>query len=157
MRKSLSYSVISLLLIVVVGWSFGCRDDVVVPIPPSLIGDYTGSYAMMQISGVDTLVDTTQLVDFRFTDKTYNMKILPPAEELRFFCDCAGDYTLENGVQFIETDGNLTNKVCTPANNPTGSFGLDRSTLPDTMLIKQDLTDGGVRRIKTLKLVKDTP
>ena len=155
MRKRVGLLAITAGLIAGLVWSLGCRDDVFVPFPEDLAGDYTGYYSLLQIEGVDTVVDTTQMVDFRFTTASYNMKFILPTEEIRFFCDAAGLYELENGVQFMEEDPNLTNKVCTPDNNPTGSFGLDQSSIKDTIVIKQDLTEEGVRKIKTLKLSPD--
>jgi hypothetical protein len=155
MRKRVGLLAITVGLIAGLVWSLGCRDDVFVPFPENLAGDYTGYFTLLQIEGVDTVVDTTQMVDFRFTTASYNMKLILPTEEIRFFCDCAGTYKLENGVQFAEDDPNLTNKVCTPANNPNGFFGLDQSSIEDTIVIKQDLTDEGVRKIKTLKLSRD--
>jgi hypothetical protein len=156
MRKSVGFLAIAVGLIVGLSWSLGCRDDIVVPFPPTLAGDYTGTYRYVEISsGINTLVDTTQTVDWRFTNTTYNMKVVLPTEEVRFFCDCAGDYELVSGVQLIETDDNLTNKVCTPLHNPKGAFGLDQSSIQDTILIAQDLTEESIRRIKVLKLTLD--
>lgn len=146
---------IAALLAVSFTWSEGCRKDVEVPFPPSLAGQYAGIYSIQVIDGIDTLVDTAQYVTFRFTSATYNMNLNEKLQDpgTQFFCDVLGEYDLENGVQFNELDDNVTNKVCTPAHNPIGAFGLNQNTGTDTIIIKQDATnESGIRSIKTLQL-----
>ena len=156
MRNKAGFILIVALLMIALTWSVGCRKDVEVPFPPTLIGAYSGIYSILVVDGIDTLVDTLQYVTFRFTNSTYLMKLDKKLqdESSQFFCDVEGEYKLESGVQFDELDDNLTNKVCTPGHNPTGAFGLNQSTGTDTIRIKQDIVnDDGVRSIKTLELV----
>lgn len=155
MKKGAGFFFILVLLAAVLVWLPACRNDINVPYPDTLANDYEGIYAYMEIDGIDTVVDTANYVIFRFTKVAYFLTVNPKleSEESSYFCDCEGLYELENGVQFLEEDGNRTNKVCTPDNNPQGSFGLNQNTGTDTMLIKQDNTEGGIRKIKVLKLV----
>lgn len=154
MKRSVGLWVILVLLVSAVTWVISCRDDINVPFPPSLIGDYEGIYSYMEIdNGIDTIMDTSQLVTFRFTDEVYLMTMdggIP--EELRVFCDVEGVYELENGVQMTVTDENRTNKVCTFNQNPFGSFGLDQTT--DTIRMRHDSTgEGGVRIIRLIRMI----
>jgi len=156
MRNKTGFILIVALLAIALTWSVGCRKDVEVPFPPTLIGEYTGTYSLFAIDGIDTLIDTLQYVTFRFTNTTYIVKLNEKLQDegTLFFCFSEGEYVLENGVTFIETDENLERHVCTPAHNPTGAFGLNQSTGTDTIIVKQDATDSlGIRNIKTLKLV----
>ncbi len=159
MRNKAGFILIITLMVIAISWSVGCRKDVEVPFPPTLIGEYTGTYTLLAVDGIDTLIDTLQYVTFRFTNSTYIVKLNKKLQEVStlFFCFSEGEYVLENGVTFIETDENLERHVCTPAHNPTGAFGLNQSTGTDTIIIKQDVTDSlGGRSIKTLKLVIET-
>jgi len=156
MRNKAGFILVIALLAIALTWSVGCRKNLEVPFPETLIGAYTGVYSILLVDGIDTLVDTLQYVTFRFTNTTYLMKLDKKLQDegSQFFCDVEGDYKLESGVQFEELDDNLTNKVCTPAHNPTGGFGLNQSTGTDTIRIKQDIVDDdGIRSIKTLELV----
>jgi hypothetical protein len=144
------------LLAIALTWSVGCRKSLDVDFPKTLIGEYTGTYTLLAIDGIDTLVDTLQFVTFRFTNSTYIVKLNEKLQQrgTLFFCFSEGEYAMENGVIFNETDENLERDVCTPAHNPRGSFGLNQSTGSDTIVIKQDVIDSlGIRNIKTLKLV----
>ena len=159
MRNKAGFILIVALLTIALTWSVGCRKDVEVDFPPTLIGAYSGIYSILVVDGIDTLVDTLQYVNFRFTNSTYLMKLNEKLQDpgTQFFCDVEGEYKLESGVQFDELDDNLTNKVCTPAHNPFGGFGLNQNTGTDTIRIKQDIVDDdGVRSIKTLELVLET-
>lgn len=155
MRMRAGTVAVFLLLLVVLAWAIGCRDDVIVPFPETLIGDYTGTISLMQIDGVDTVTDTTNEVTVRFTNKTYVLKVVAE-DDLLYFCSSSGDYTLENGVLFVENEDNLDAQVCTPDDNPRGFFGLDQTSLAPRIQIKQDQTVDGIRNIKTLLLEKVT-
>jgi hypothetical protein len=125
------------------------------PFPPSLIGDYEGIYSYTEIDyGIDTIVDTSQLVTFRFTNDLYLMTIdatIP--ETLRVFCDVEGVYELLDGVQLTITDPNRTGAVCIYSWNPFGFFGLDQTM--DTVRMRHDSIDsGGLRIIKIIRMLK---
>lgn len=158
MKRSAVVLIIVVLLGLSLVWLGGCRDDVTVPFPESLTGNYVGIYSLLRVNGIDTIIpDTTNSIILRFTQSTYNIKVDETIDggDRRFFCDAEGGYSLTNGIQFTEEDGNLTNKVCTPGDNPTGSFGLDQSTLKDTILMTQVSTDSlNVQTTKTIKITR---
>jgi len=154
MKRSVSFWIILLVLAMVASWVVSCRDDIEVPFPPSINGNYTGIYRFIEIeNGVDTNTDTTQLVEFRFRTGDYSMVMDGSiAESLRVFCDVLGEYELGNGVDMEITDSNFTRGVCTQYWGPGGYFGLDQTT--DTMRMLNDFTDSvGVRFVKQLRLV----
>ncbi len=151
MRRFGIVSIFVLLAISVV-WISGCRDDLLVPFPPSLEGDYTGTFELLRINGIDTIDDTTNNVAVRFTNTTYNIKIVVD-DSLLYFCSSSGEYALQNGVEFKEEEDNLEQKVCTPKDNLRGFFGLDQSNLDGVVVMKQDQPDeDGNRVIKTLTI-----
>ena len=159
MRNKAGFILIAALLAIALAWSVGCRKSLEVDFPETMIGEYTGTYSMLAINGIDTLVDTLQFVTFRLTNSTYIVKLNEKLQQRStlFFCFSEGEYVLENGVTFNETDENLERDVCTPAHNPRGSFGLNQSTGSDTIVIKQDAIDSlGIHSIKTLKLVLES-
>jgi len=154
MKKSVSIWVLLLVLVFTSSWILSCRDDVVIPFPPSVVGNYTGIYQFVEIQGgVDTVVDTTQLIEFVFRKAVFSMDIdgsIP--ESLRVFCDVQGEYELGNGVDMTITDSNYTRGVCTQYWGPGGYFSLDLTT--DTVRMLNDQLDSlGVRRIRLLKIV----
>jgi len=155
MRMKAGTVAVFLLFSIVLIWGIGCRDDVNVPFPETLIGDYEGTMSLMQIDGVDTVTDTTNQVTMRFTNKTYVLKVVAE-DDVLYFCSSSGDYTLENGVLLVEGEDNLDAQVCTPDDNPRGFFGLDQTSLAPKIQMKQDLAVDGVRNIKTLLLEKVT-
>lgn len=148
---------ISILLVVgAAALTVGCRDDREVPFPPSLIGDYTGIYSYLELDQAgDTVVDTSQLITFRFTADDYQMEIdesIP--ESLRVFCDNLGPYELDNLVMLdcMGDDCNYTRGVCTQDWNPTGVFGLDQTS--DTLRLNQEVTNpDGTRERRLLRLL----
>jgi len=77
-----------------------CSNPSEVEPPPAITGNYTGIYSYTEIhNGVDTVIDTTQLIEFIFRQQEFSMDIngsIP--ESLRVFCDVAGEYELGNGV-----------------------------------------------------------
>jgi hypothetical protein len=157
MRKAVSYWIILLVLSLVASWAVSCRDDLEIPLPPSINGNYDGIYRFIEIeNGIDTVTDTTQLIDFRFRDGDYSMVMDGGiAESLRVFCDVLGTYELGNAVDMAISDSNFTRGVCTQYWGPGGYFGLDQTT--DTMRLLNDDTDTstGVRMIRQLRLVLD--
>ena len=155
MRMRVGAAVIFLLAGIALTWVIGCRNDINVPYPETLIGDYEGTYSLMQIQGIDTITDTTNSITVRFTNTTYVIKVVATDEKL-FFCSSSGEYKLENGVEFVQDEGNLDAQVCTPDNNPMGFFGLDQASLAPLIQIKQDASVDGVRNIKTLLIEKST-
>ncbi len=154
MKKSVSIWVILLVAMFASSWVLSCRDDVEVPFPPSIVGNYTGIYQFIEIhGGVDTVVDTTQLIEFQFRQNEYIMDMdgtIP--ESTRVFCDVMGEYTLGNGVEMSITDSNYTRRVCTGYWSPGGYFSLNLTS--DTVRLFSDFTDtAGVQMIRSLRLV----
>ncbi len=148
------------ILVLLLGASLfiSCRDDVEVPFPPSINGNYVGTYHLMIIkNGVDTLPDTSQSIEFTFRKPEFSMDIestIP--ESLRVFCDVLGTYVLGNGVDLTVTDSNYTRGVCTQDWAPGGYFSLDQTT--DTLKLYHDVTTttagNSVRVIKDIRLLR---
>lgn len=155
MKKVLSAWMATLLVSLTAAVVVSCRDDIEVPFPPSINGDYEGVYRFIEIcNGVDTVTDTTQCVIFRFRKPEYSMDMCGDiAESLRVFCDVLGEYVLGNGVEMNILDSNYTRGVCTQYWGPGGTFGLNQTT--DTLRLLHDSTDaeGGCRYVKQVKLL----
>ncbi len=153
MKRIASFWMVLLAVVLVASFIVSCRDDIEVPLPPSINGDYTGIYQFIEIeNAVDTVTDTTQVIEFRFRNGDYDMVMDGTiAESLRVFCDVMGEYVLGNGVAMTIMDSNFTRGVCTQYWGPGGYFGLDQTT--DTMRLLHDSIDGGSRYIKRLRLV----
>jgi hypothetical protein len=109
-----------------------------------------------EIRNEDTVLDSLQEIEWRFTNATYNMRAVLASEDDRFFCDATGDYSLGDlGVQLDETDPNTGSHECVAGYNPFGFFDLDQTSLRDTILLTQDLTVDSVRTLKVIKLTLD--
>lgn len=164
MKKVLTFIVV-LAGVSTSAWIISCRNDVIVPDPPTLIGDYKGIYSYLELDGVDTVVVKGQYITMRFTssffqmrwDETVNLALYPDTVKTRNFCDIDGDYTLNNGVQFIVLDSSTTPVVCRESQNPYGSFALDQSRVEtiDTTYMNQILQDpvSGNQLRRTIRLV----
>ena len=158
MFRAASLWAMVLVLVLAASLIVSCRDDVEVPLPPSINGNYVGIYHMVEIvNSVDTNIDTTQAIEFMFRKPDFSMDIDPMIpESLRVFCDVLGTYVLGNGVTMTVTDSNYTRGVCTEYWAPGGFFNLDQTT--DTVRLKFDVTtnvDGDlVRVVKELKLLR---
>ncbi len=155
MKRSVGLWVILVLLVSALTWVVGCRNDIDVPFPESLIGDYEGIYLYRAIeNGIDTIVDTSQLVTFWFTNDVYLMtKDGTIPESLRVFCDVEGIYEIENGFQLTIVDPNRSRGVCTFDQNPFGSYGLDQTS--DTIRMRHDSTgENGVRLIRYIRMIR---
>jgi len=157
MKRAVTFWIVVLGFSLIAGLYVSCRDDVEVPLPPSINGNYTGIYRFVRIeNGVDTNVDTSQLVEVRFRKPDFSMDIdgsIP--EELRVFCDVIGTYELGNGVAITITDSNSTRGVCTQYWGPGGYFGFDYTT--DTLKLLHDssfVDNSGtsVRLVKNLRV-----
>jgi len=134
-----------------------CRDDVTVPFPPTINGRYVGYYSLQKIelTSLDTLIDTSQLVLCTFKDGSFAMVKDGSIEESdRVFCDVEADYELGNGVEMTITNPNFTRGVCTEEWGPDGYFGLDQTT--DTMRLLHDVNDNTYRWVKLFRLVSKT-
>jgi len=130
---------------VVVSILLGCPDpdDTVGSPPASLIGLYEGTYTYREICGVDTNRNSTQAIIMRFTNTSYSIVMDTTVQDTeRVFCDVMGEYELIGGCNFMQTDSNLTNMICTPHQNPYGSFGVDLpDSVGDVLRFFQDLAD----------------
>ena len=155
MKKVVVLWVAVLLLSLVAGLVVSCRDDVEVPLPPSIRGSYEGIYRHIEVqNGTDTVTDTTQCVVFFFRKDEYSMDMCSEIpESLRVFCDVLGTYELGNGVAMTITDPNYTRGVCTEDWGPDGTFGLDQTT--DTLKLLHDSieTQSGTHFISQIKLL----
>jgi len=131
-----------------------CSNPSEVEPPPAITGNYTGIYSYTEIhNGVDTVIDTTQLIEFIFRQQEFSMDIngsIP--ESLRVFCDVAGEYELGNGVDLTCDLSNWPDSCGDTAMYPSGYFSLDMTT--DTIRMLNDKLDSlGVRRVRDLRIV----
>lgn len=147
-------------LSIVLAWVAGCRKDIYIDPPPTIVGKYKGTYSYREDDHNELTpnIDTSQFVKVTFTADTWLMYLdaAKTPEKDRMACDCNGDYTLENGVQLVLVDSNSTNKVCTYGWLPAGAFQLIRNQA-DTLcplLIQQAFDDvkTNLRIYKTLCL-----
>ena len=113
----------------------GCADDVFVEPPPSLIGDYDGTFSVK----VGNTPAVTQEVNWRFTTATYQMRVSDASPDT-ICCNSAGEYTLSSNVELNEINPVLDPFVCNQEGNPKGVFGLDQSKT-DTVLLKRVSND----------------
>jgi hypothetical protein len=157
MRGFAKFWVVLVVLVLAVALTLGCRDDVVVPEPPTINGHYSGIYSLLKINlnSLDTTIDTSQAVDCTFKDGDFTMDKSGTVDEAdRVFCDIEATYVLTNGVEITVTDSNYTRGVCTQEWCPAGYFGLDQTT--DTMRLLHDVSEDSIRWVKLLKLVNAT-
>ncbi len=154
MKKSVGLWIVLLFLALGFSWIVGCRDDINVPFPPSLIGDYHGTYAYQEVVGIDTNVLEEDLITFRFTSSDFSMyKDSSIPESMRVFCDVSGEYSLEDGVLMTLIDSSLTPVTCFLSWGPNGFFGLDQTT--DTVKLTQVINDEGTEVTTRLRLLRD--
>ena len=147
-----------LMIAVVTGLIYlgsSCCDCPPRPFQPSINGNYTGTYQYVEINAVDTIVDTSQLIDFRFRDGEFLMLLDSTIlESSRVFCDVSGEYILGRGVDMKITDSNYSDRICEATWGPDGFFGLNQPA--DTMTLLRDFTDStGIRIIQKLRLVME--
>lgn len=166
MRRSAALIALLVISAVSIGIITGCRDDVLVEPPESLIGRYTGIYTLVEVAnGIDTVDFRSQFIRFTFFSNSYILRwdqgptAAPPDDtsstNIRYFCGSDGDYALESGVQFVVVDPSPIPAVCTQDDNPEGAFALIQSN-PDTIFIIQVFTnDKGNAETRTLRLVPE--
>ena len=147
MKKLVGLAALILLLALVLA----CRKDVFVEPPPSLTGDYIGSYTW----DPDDAPAVTQPITWRFSSNGYSMyydeesDTRPPDQKAQNFCNTLGNYELVNGVQLSPTDWNVNSDLCQDSLGPFGTFQLDQST--DTVKMTQYNSERG--ETKTIKLL----
>jgi len=123
------------VVVALVGVFIGCADDVFVEPPPSLIGDYVGTYSFK----VGNTPAVEQEVNWRFTTATYTMRVANTSTDT-ISCNCAGDYVLENNVELVQITPVLDPFTCDQGRNPQGVFGVDRSKV-DTVFLRRVSAD----------------
>jgi hypothetical protein len=132
---------LAILLSLLVTFAMSCKDDVIVEPPPSLTGDYQGTY----VRQVGQQTPEVENVIWRFTSNGYIMRWDSTAgNETVISCNASGNYTLENNVELEELNSNLDQGVaggpCDENKTPKGVFGLDRSQ-EGRVLMRQVLGD----------------
>ena len=134
-------AVLALLVILVVAY-VGCRDDVFVEPPPSLTGDYTGTYTIT----IQCQTPEVMFITWRFTSSSYILRrdtTVTTPDNVQICCNSAGSYILGNNVELEEVNENLDQITCASEKNPQGIFGLDQSQA-GRVLLRQ--VDGDVTR-----------
>ena len=153
MNRVVGFWVVLLLLTFAASMFVSCRDDVVVPYPPSLLGNYKGIYSYQKVDDANQIDSTyEQPIRWRFTSAEYQMrKDSTIAESLRVFCDVDGSYEIGTGVEMTLEDGNVSRSVCTEDWGPDGVFSLFNSG--DTVRLQQYTTTNGIEQTRIIKLV----
>ena len=153
MNRVVGFWVLLLLLTLAASMFVSCRDDVVVPYPPSLLGNYKGVYSYQKVDNSSQLDSTyEQPIRWRFTSEDYQMrKDSTIAESLRVFCDVDGTYNIGTGVEMTLEDGNVSRSVCTEDWGPDGVFSL--FTSGDTVKLQQIQVVNGIELTRSIKLI----
>jgi hypothetical protein len=126
------FSLIAVLVIVA-----NCRDDVFVEPPPSLTGDYHGTFTIQEGTQTPEVMD----IVWRFSQNSYAMRVDTLGQNTtQISCNCAGTYVLGNNVELMETDANLDNDICREDANPLGVFSLNQSQAGRVLLIQVEGT-----------------
>lgn len=133
MKKKLS--LLAVLLVVVTGVAIftACRDDVILPPPPSLDGSYVGTYTYTEGEATET-----QGIKWVFTeasDKTgsYAMDADPWSplyDSMVCFCKGRGSYSISDRVQLQSTTDRPEPdncQTCNESRSPQGLFALNRA------------------------------
>jgi hypothetical protein len=133
----------------------GCPKPGEPPPPPSINGNYVGTYRFIQIeSGVDTMIDSTQGIHFLLRNGNYVLSIGDLPDSLSARCEKKGTYELGDGVTMSVPIGDFTPIFCPRSYGFGGLFSLEQTS--DTMRLLNDQTDSlGVREIRDLRLVLD--
>ncbi|MCB2230742.1 hypothetical protein KQH82_08510 [bacterium] len=121
-------AVVAILLMLIAAY-VGCRDDVFVEPPPSLTGDYEGTYKI----SVPSQTDRIEYVRWQFRADSYIMRFdTTVAENEAICCNSLGNYTLANNVDLEvidpDLDGGIAGSACDQSLVPQGVYGLDQST-----------------------------
>ncbi len=132
-----------------------CNDCPDCPLPPSLNGNYLGSYRITEIhSATDTVRLMSQPIYVEFRKPEFSVELTPGvAESLRVVCDFIGKYTLSKGVTFTSVPPNSADSCSDTSLYPRGFFELDQTT--DTLRLTRDTTTAdSVRHVKKLALLR---
>jgi len=130
MNKSALVMTVAVLLAALLAPS--CSDDLIIPPPPSLEGNYAGTYLVVTGYNLANPDTTVSPVSFRFSQERYWFTAeKDSADELRF-CSPSGLYVLRDIVTFDESIKNCANVTATERFNPRGDFSIRR---PDDSVI----------------------
>lgn len=113
-----------LILAVVATLIYSCRKDVMVEPPPSLSGDYAGTYTFKKGS----LPAVVQGVTMKFTTDAFRINWDSTGEQR--FCDAKGGYQLTNNVELYaidSTDCNYHYFKCDLGLCPMAIYQVDQS------------------------------
>lgn len=134
MKRVVLLAVLAIAAIVI--WS--CRKDVTITPPPSLSGDYIGTYCIK----LPNQEEECQPVTVRFTTDQFMVRADPPdiSDQDRKFCDFDGEYELGSNIimrprcdqtkydpKLCARDSNATAETCDLSKDGYGTFVLDQS------------------------------
>ena len=138
-------------------WS--CRKDVIIKAPPSLAGDYVGTYCVKE----PNQDEECQEITVRFTADQFIIRMDPNlTEDDRKFCDFDGKYELGVNIvmaprcgapypaSYCLVDSNATQKTCAPRKDGYGTFFVDQSV--EGRLVLESVS-GDMHKIYTLELI----
>jgi hypothetical protein len=147
-----------LVLVILAGLAYSCRKDVFIDAPPSLLGDYTGTYSVKRGS----LPPEEWPVTFRFLLAEFSLRLDEAARPRpQAICDHDGMYTIGASVTMAArcggdyspatcaTDPNATAQQCNQDLDAYGTFVLEQTEAGDVTLTSYTPADS-TRKILTL-------
>jgi hypothetical protein len=136
---------------------YNCRKDVIVEPPPSVIGNYTGTYTR-EVSGTDSLV--SQHVLWIFTSSNFYMDYDPafyPNKDSAKVCDIRGEYEITSGMNLFATaskDSSATVRTCNKIYTPHGLYQLNQAVSGEITMSSLTTNPQGSSVVRTIHLVK---
>jgi len=135
-----------------------CKDDIVLPEPPSLTGTYAGVYVLKTGEGINA-DSTFQAVTWTFDSTKYFMDADTASDLFNdgvCFCKGRGSWAITDRVRLEPDDDRpiVDNcETCDPSESPQGSFTIEQpdGNLKLTLIEEDDL---GNRITKRLELIR---
>ena len=135
-KLTLGLAILALIILAV-----SCADDIILESPPSLQGEYHGTYAFTKNysgSGGSPQTLSVPVTKWVFTETGYNMKVDTTGDVA--FCSPFGRYTLTDKVELRQTQNGCSGTVADETLNPAGDFTLRRPADSVVMTqVNQDL------------------
>jgi hypothetical protein len=146
-----------LILALAAGLLYNCRKDVVVEPPPSVVGNYAGTYSRV-VQGTDS--NLLQYVTWVFTSTNFFMDYDQshyPIKDSAKVCDVGGVYEISAGISLTATDSkdsSRTVRTCNKVFGPHGSYQLNQSVAGEITMTALTQNPQGANVIRTIHLFK---
>lgn len=116
--------------LVVLAIVFGCADDIILPEEEPIVGQYYGTYTIIENYGTPSENVYQNYVFWEFTETEYIMKVDTDSIQTDGACFCynSGQYSLTDGIRLRTRSWNATGsppQECTSCNDdfiPNGTF-----------------------------------